>query len=236
MRVTALERGARGVVKLGLDPGSLFSFRLAYVADEGLSNFLAAAYASGAALEGPEWEARLAAIQSASRLYEIEKAALAALARREHSRAELERKLVKKEFPADGLRTVLSRLEEEGLLSNERFAEQWLRSRLRLHPEGEASLRAGLRAKGVEKPIIKKEIDSGREEILKGLSKVAQRIYAAEGRRIGKRGGEAPSQRDILGRCYAKLRSRGYAHADVKKALAELSGSPVNIDEADDST
>lgn len=236
MRVVALEKGAREVVKLGLDSGSLFSFRLAYLADQGLPAFLDAAYASKAELEGPEWEERLAALEAASALYGIEKAALAALARREHARAELERKLVKKDFSAENVRTVLSRLEDEGLLSNERFAEQWMRSRLRLHPEGEASLREGLRAKGVEKPLIRKELESGREDILKGLSKIAMRVYASEGRRAERRGGDAPSQRDILTRCYSKLRSRGYAHADVKKALAELSGSPVSIDEGDDST
>lgn len=249
MRVIALEKGARGVVKIGLDSGSLFLFRRAYLepagepgegegpeAGDALVARLGAAYASGAELSGPEWEKDLGRIERARDLYAVEKAALAILARREHSRAELLAKLAKKELPSADARIVLERLEAEGLLSDRRFAEAWLRSRLRSHPEGEMSLKAGLRAKGVEKGIASERIGLEREEVLRGLEKLAERSYAAELRRAERHIPSGAEKDDPLRRCYKKLRARGFSHADVKKALAKISGKLPDIDEGDDST
>ncbi len=49
--------------------------------------------------------------------------AIAALARREHSRSELTRKLAPHAQSEDALEDLLSQLEEKNLLSNQRFAE-----------------------------------------------------------------------------------------------------------------
>jgi regulatory protein len=249
MRVIALEKGARGVVKIGLDQGSLFLFRQAYLqpaeraenepddqTGDAIVALVSAAYASGTELAGPEWDTALARIERARDLYAVEKAALAILARREHSKAELLQKLTKKELPTSDSRIVLDRLETEGLLSDERFAEAWLRSRLRSHPEGEISLKAGLRAKGVEKGIAAQRIGSEREEVLRGLEKLAERSYANELRRAGRLNSSGAEKEDPMRRCYKKLRARGFSHADVKKALAKISGNLPNIDEGDDST
>lgn len=53
------------------------------------------------------------------------------LARREHSRAELEQKLAKKDFDSALINQVLNRLREESLQSDERFAEAYITSRAR---------------------------------------------------------------------------------------------------------
>lgn len=51
------------------------------------------------------------------------------LARREHSRFELERKLRQKGFAEEEIPSVLDVLVKQGLLSDERFAEQYCRAR-----------------------------------------------------------------------------------------------------------
>ncbi len=248
MRVIALERGARGVVKADLLPGSLFLFRIAYLvpaspfnSPDELVSTLESAFISMKEIDEGIWAPSLLALGRASSLYEIEKKALACLARREHSRAELEKKLKKKEIQAADIGIVLDQLEFDGLLSNERFAQAWIRSRLRAHPEGEWGLKEGLRAKGVAKDLAAQNIEENREEILAGLKRLAQRIYKAaveRERREKEKGLEPPASGadDVLRRCYAKLRARGYSHRDVKGILAELSGKNPSIDESDSYT
>lgn len=79
----------------------------------------------------------------------IKKAALAFLAVREHSTGELRQKLRKKEFSVEHIDKALALLAQEGSLSDARYAEMWILSRLRRHPEGTQLLAQGLLAKGV---------------------------------------------------------------------------------------
>jgi len=72
--------------------------------------------------------------------------ALNLLARREHSRAELVRKLAE-HAEADEIAALLDALQDEGLLSNQRFAESLAHARQGRH--GSLRLRADLQNKGV---------------------------------------------------------------------------------------
>jgi len=74
-------------------------------------------------------------------------AALNALARREHSRAELHQKLASPEN-SEVLEQVLDRLQEQDLQSDLRFAEAYCRSRI-ARGYGWLQIAQGLRAKGV---------------------------------------------------------------------------------------
>lgn len=56
--------------------------------------------------------------------------AIQLLARREHTRLELQRKLRKRELPTDLIEQVLAALLEEDLLSEKRYAEMLVRSRV----------------------------------------------------------------------------------------------------------
>ena len=58
--------------------------------------------------------------------------ALDLLARREHSRLELERKLLKRSYSRDTTNEVLDVLEVEGLLEEARFIESFVRTRIDL--------------------------------------------------------------------------------------------------------
>ncbi|MFN2381696.1 MAG: regulatory protein RecX [Guyparkeria sp.] len=63
------------------------------------------------------------------RLLDCEKRAVGLLARREHARLELARKLADRGFAADEVETVLDRLAEEGWQSDRRYAESLIRAR-----------------------------------------------------------------------------------------------------------
>ena len=84
----------------------------------------------------------------------LRSAALDRLARREHSRLELSRKLnAKFASPAAELDAVLTRLEGEGLLSDDRFAAAFTSARAR---RGQGPVRIGgeLRARGIAPALI----------------------------------------------------------------------------------
>ncbi len=77
------------------------------------------------------------------------KKSLEFLSVREHTVYQLKRKLLLKNFPPEIIENVLYELQEEGSLSNERFAEVWIRSRIKKHPEGLRLLLSGLLKAGI---------------------------------------------------------------------------------------
>jgi len=82
------------------------------------------------------------------------------LARREHSRAELARKLAP-HGEADEIAALLDRLEQENLLSNARYAESLAHSRAGRH--GSVRLKSELREKGVPETIIAEVVGQARD-------------------------------------------------------------------------
>jgi regulatory protein len=74
------------------------------------------------------------------------------LARREHSREELKRKLASHAEEGDDIDAVLDELAAKGWLSDARFAEQAIRSRARRY--GPVKLAHVLRAKGLDDDTI----------------------------------------------------------------------------------
>jgi regulatory protein len=87
------------------------------------------------------------------------------LARREHSRQELENKL-RRRFEARELATALEKLAEEGLQSDERFAVSFTRERL-LRGYGPRRIEAELKQRGVaSRPIDRALLEVPDEESL----------------------------------------------------------------------
>lgn len=80
--------------------------------------------------------------------YTARAAALRLLARREHSRAELARKLRQRDVPKDIIELVLDEYEREGWLSDERFADVYGRQRFDLG-YGPLRIRSELQQRGV---------------------------------------------------------------------------------------
>jgi regulatory protein len=78
---------------------------------------------------------------------------------RARTRAELAGHLTKRGFPDDAADAVLNRLEAVGLIDDEDFAEQWVRSRQAHAGKGKRALAAELRTKGVEAELIAGVLD-----------------------------------------------------------------------------
>ena len=81
------------------------------------------------------------------------------LGRREYSRQELSNRISRKWPQATDIQLLVDRLEEENLVSDERFAESFLRSRVQRH-QGPMKIKAELRGKGVPDAIISGALES----------------------------------------------------------------------------
>lgn len=81
------------------------------------------------------------------------------LARREHSRAELQRKLAERGFAAEDIEPLLDRLAAQRLQSDARFTESYVRMR-RGRGYGPQRIRAELRERGIGADLIGQALDA----------------------------------------------------------------------------
>ncbi len=102
--------------------------------------------------------------------------ALRLLASREHSRRELERKLLARGYEASILVGVLDDLIVTGLLSDERMAEAYVAGRMR-KGFGPLRLRQELRERGLDDDLIGPVIDLSPGDWLEIMSRVAARKF-----------------------------------------------------------
>ncbi|MEW5770881.1 MAG: recombination regulator RecX [Pseudomonadota bacterium] len=131
--------------------------------------------------------------------------ALNLLARREHSRAELARKLSPHGDP-DAVAVLLDELERENLLSNARFAESLAHSRAGRH--GSLRLKADLRDKGVPESVIGDVVGAARENDLEAAREVWRRKF-----------GQAPADAAERARQMRFLASRGFPAEVVRRVV-----------------
>lgn len=116
------------------------------------------------------------------------------LARREHSRAELARKL-SQHGEADDIATLLDQLERENLLSNARYAESLAHSRAGRH--GSVRLKSELREKGVPEAILTEVVGQARDSDLAAARAVWLKKFGEPPTDARER---AKQQRFLLGR------------------------------------
>lgn len=84
--------------------------------------------------------------------------AIGLLARREYSRQELAERLAAKGHGAEAIAECLDALAEQGLQSDERFAEGFLRSRI-LRGQGPLKIRLDLERRGLDREVIRQAFD-----------------------------------------------------------------------------
>jgi regulatory protein len=145
---------------------------------------------------------------------ELKARALRYLVRREHSRAELVRKLAPHAESAEALNAVVDLLQSKKQLSDERFAEERARSLSRKY--GAARIRQDLKERGVAGELVERVSTEGELERAKAI---LQRKY------------RQPAQtREEHARRARFLQSRGFAYDTIRGALA-LSGSTNFSDE-----
>ena len=145
----------------------------------------------------------------ASRSLDIRRAALGLLARREHSRTELLRKLLRR-FPEKLalIKEELGALSEEGLQSDRRLAEVYVRSRA-AQGRGSEKIRAELREKGVGDEEITKALLNCDVNWLENLDRVSSR-------RFGNSSPKSITERAKRSRFF---RQRGFSYDEIGTLL-----------------
>ncbi len=133
------------------------------------------------------------------------------LARREHSVFELTRKLQQKDFPSELIQEVIERLVAENLLSDERYAEAYVRMRS-ARGYGLQRIRMEMQERGVASELISDAIEQ---------CEVDWNALALEVR--NKKFGEQPPEEYKLRAKQMKfLQYRGFSHAQINAAVTGL--------------
>jgi regulatory protein len=147
-----------------------------------------------------------------------QRAALRALARRDHARLDLERRLVKRQHPPQAAAVALARLEARGLLDDRRFAERYAAVRA-TRGKGPARILKDLLAQGVERRAAEAAVRRALEE--EGIDPAVE-ARAAAAKRARQLGGLPSAVRRR--RLAAFLVRRGYARPQIKQLVEELCG------------
>jgi len=105
--------------------------------------------------------------------------ALRALARREHSRLELERKLAARGHDASVIALTLDRLEDSGLLDADRFCESFVRSRV-ARGQGPSRIARELAERGIDAQKAGQAIGHGGDDWVALARSVRRRRFGAE--------------------------------------------------------
>ena len=136
---------------------------------------------------------------------EARKKAMDYLARREHGRVELRKKLIKFGFDADISDDAIERLVDDGLQSDQRFTEAFIQSRIN-QGKGPTRIRADLSQRGVSDSVIED-----------GLYEAAQDWRAlARDVRVKKFGAQQPKDFKEKARQMRFLQYRGFEHDQIQ--------------------
>ncbi len=138
---------------------------------------------------------------------ELRARALRLLARREHSRAELARKLSPRAESREALESLLVSLEEKKQLSNERFASERARSLSRKY--GAAKVRHDLRSKGVSAELVELACKSSSEGELERGKKMLEKKFPMPAANLNERA-----------RRMRFLQSRGFSSEVIRSILS----------------
>ena len=135
---------------------------------------------------------------------ELRARALRLLARREHSRAELARKLAPRAESAAALQALLDALAAKKQLSDERFAE--MRTRQLERKYGAARIRLDLKAKGLDATLVDGVCAAGEAARARAILARKYRVPVT-----------TPKER---ARRMRFLQSRGFSHDSIRKVLS----------------
>jgi regulatory protein len=134
---------------------------------------------------------------------ELKARALRHLVRREHSRAELARKLAPHAESPEALEAVLDHLLAKKQQSDERFAEE--RTRVLSRKYGAAKIRQDLKARGIADEVIGRVSN---EDELERAKAILQRKYRAP-----------PGSRDERAKHARFLQGRGFGYEVIRQVL-----------------
>jgi regulatory protein len=138
------------------------------------------------------------------------KRAMDLLARREHSRLELLTKLVQKGCSRIVAEQALDELEQERLLSEDRFVESLVQTR-RDQGHGPIRIRHDLRNKGIADHLIDRWLDEGDSDWLDIIARVRRQKF----------GDELPADYTERARQARFLQTRGFTAEQIQKVLKD---------------
>jgi len=184
------------------------------VPEEGSSFFVPSAVADRFSLSHGQEMTReeFSVLKAAVERVTIKMKAVELLAMREHSVGELRQKLQRRSYDPDVIEEVLEELQRLDYVNDDRFAEVWIRSRIRRHPEGPALLMAGLVKKGVSRSTAEDAIRQADINIEELLERAVEKYSR----------GAVDSERLIR-----KLVRKGFSYGDVKRAVHRRSGDDL---------
>jgi len=141
-------------------------------------------------------------------LVDVRAAGLRLLARREHSARELTQKLLARAYEPAQVEAVVAQLRAEGLLSEQRFAEEFIRAR-RNRGYGPMRIRAELSERGVDPAVADPYLHASEEDWqAQALAQYKKRF-----------GGRRPASLAERGKHYRFLSSRGFTAEQIRRVL-----------------
>lgn len=142
---------------------------------------------------------------------ELRERALRLLARREHSRFELARKLAQAGFDEADVGALLDAFEQKNWLSDRRFAESWVADHRA--KAGSVKLAYELRQRGLSDSIIESVLGDNRDSELERAREVWRKKFGAP-----------PADATEKARQMRFLQSRGFTSEAIRRVLADGNG------------
>jgi len=139
---------------------------------------------------------------------DINETAIRLLSMREHSRLELQRKLVQKGFSTTLIEQTLRDLETQRLLSDERFTEAFVISR-RERGTGPVKIQAELQQRGIDSQLISHYLDFRDPDWLECAEQARQKKY----------GQALPEEYPVKMQQARFLANRGFSHEQIRRVL-----------------
>lgn len=140
---------------------------------------------------------------------EVRDIALRYLGRREYAIEELRHKLLQRGADSEITDQVVSDLADENLVSDQRFTEMYIRTRMR-RLFGPLKIRGELRSRGITDTLIDETMPGGQEA-----------WFDAASQWVGKRN-QGELDYAARARIYRSLMNRGFTHEQANVALARI--------------
>ncbi|WP_322922778.1 regulatory protein RecX [Paenibacillus campi] len=158
-------------------------------------------------------KAALRDIMAANKLQSAYASSIHYLSYRSRTRTEVARKLEEKGHDEYVIETTLERLEQEQLINDPLFAEQWARQRVRTQKKGKVWIRQELRQKGVQPGHIEQALGeiNEEEELVSATTLARKKWNSTSGEWVDKKR-----------KTMAYLMRRGYSSDLVRRALATI--------------
>lgn len=156
---------------------------------------------------------RLAEVLQAEEIRRAREAALYLLDYRARTGKELERRLAQKGYSEDVIAEVIARLENVDLVNDERFASDWVSSRLTYRPTGKSRMMWELRRKGIAPEAAEEALEQVDED-----KEFDMALGLAEKKLGGARLTDPVAKKRLAG----FLQRRGFHWEVVSRVLARL--------------